>query len=73
MTEELLNEMIGLYVKFVETIHINQHPLRLYFMDKIKFVLSRPEVIRILEKDTLGKERNMRETIREVVGLSEEE
>ena len=41
MTEELLNAMVGLYVKFVENIHTNQHPLRLFFMEKIKFVLSR--------------------------------
>ena len=73
MTEELLNAMVGLYVKFVEHINSNQHPLRLFFMEKIKFVLSRPEVIRILEKDSQEHHRNMRETIRGVIGLSEHE
>lgn len=73
MTEELLNAMVGLYVKFVEQIHSHQHPLRLFFMEKIKFVLSRPEVIRILEKDSNEHNRNMRETIRGVMGLSEHE
>jgi hypothetical protein len=48
LTEELLNELISLYVRFVENIHHNQHPLRLYFMEKIRFVLSQPEVIHIL-------------------------
>ena len=51
MTEELLNEMVGLYVRFTEHIQHNQHPLRIFFMEKIRFVLSRPEVTRILEKD----------------------
>ena len=45
--------MISLYVKFVENIHYNQHPLRIFFMEKIKFVLSRPEVIRLLEKKSI--------------------
>lgn len=48
LTEELINGMINLYVKFAENIRKNQHPLRLFFMEKIKFVLSRSEVIRIL-------------------------
>lgn len=73
MTEELLNAMVGLYVKFVENIQTNQHPLRLFFMEKIKFVLSRPEVIRILEKDSVRNNKNMRDTIRGVVGISVEE
>ena len=29
-------------------------------MEKIKFVLSRPEVIRILEKDSIQNNKNMR-------------
>lgn len=70
LTEELLNAMVALYVRFVENIHSNQHPLRLFFMEKIKFVLSRPEIIRILEKDSNSNNRNMRDTIRGVMGLS---
>lgn len=70
LTEELLNAMVALYVRFVENIHSNQHPLRLFFMEKIKFVLSRPEIIRILEKDSNSNKRNMRDTIRGVMGLS---
>lgn len=73
MTEELLNAMIGLYVRFVENIHSNQHPLRIFFMEKIKFVLSRPEIIKILEKDSQESKKNMRETIRGVMGLSYDE
>lgn len=73
MTEELINAMISLYVRFVENINSNQHPLRLFFMEKIKFVLSRPEIIRILEKDTEENSRNIRETIRGVMGLTEED
>ena len=34
--------MVGLYVSFVEHIQYNQHPLRIFFMEKIRFVLSRP-------------------------------
>ena len=71
LTEELLNEMITLYVKFVENINRNQHPVRLYFMEKIKFVLTRPEVVRILEKDTINKSKSIRETVRGVMGVSE--
>lgn len=52
--------MVGLYVKFVENIQHNKHPIRLFFMEKIKFVLSRPEVIKILEKDSAQNNRNMR-------------
>ena len=39
-------------------------------MEKIKFVLSRPEVIRILEKDNLNTIKNMRDTLRGAVGMS---
>ena len=42
-------------------------------MEKIKFVLSRPEVIRILEKDSLHTIKNMRDTLRGAVGMSYDE
>jgi hypothetical protein len=71
LTEELLNGMITLYVKFVENIHQNQHPIRIFFLEKIKFVLSRPEVVSMLEKRSQQQNKNMRETIRGVVGVSE--
>jgi hypothetical protein len=41
LTEELLNDLIALYVKFAEMAHA-LHPIRIYFMEKIRFVLSRP-------------------------------
>ena len=44
--------MVALYVRFVENIHQSQNLIRLYFMEKIRFVVSRPEVIKSLDKDT---------------------
>lgn len=44
--------MIALYVRFVENIHQSQNLMRVYFMEKIRFVVSRPEVIKSLDKDT---------------------
>jgi hypothetical protein len=73
LTEELLNEMITLYVRFVENIHHNQHPLRLYFMEKIRFVLSRPEVIKILEKEIVTQRKSIRDTVRGMIGINEED
>jgi hypothetical protein len=49
MTEDLLNEMVALYVKFSENISQSRHPIKFYFMQKIRYVLSRPEIIRILD------------------------
>lgn len=60
LTEELLNDLIALYVKFAETASALQ-PVRFYFMEKIRFVLSRPEVIGGLEKDReSGREVDVR-------------
>lgn len=42
-------------------------------MEKIKFVLSRPEIIRILEKDSNELNRNMRDTIRGAIEQEEME
>jgi hypothetical protein len=41
LTEEMLNDLIALYVRFAESTQGN-NSLRLYFMEKIRFVLSRP-------------------------------
>lgn len=49
MTEELLNEMVALYVKFAESISQSSHSIKFYFMQKIRFVLSRPEITRVLD------------------------
>lgn len=65
--------MISLYVKFVENIPHNQHPLRLFFMEKIRLVLSRPEVIKILEKETTAQNRSIRDTVRGMIGVNEED
>lgn len=73
MTEELLNETISMYVRLVEQISETKHPLKVYFMEKIKFVLSRPEILSILEKETASKNQTMRETIKGVIGVSQEE
>jgi hypothetical protein len=42
-------------------------------MEKIRFVLSRPEVIRILEKETHAQRRTIRETVRGVMGVDPRE
>lgn len=49
--------MIGLLVRFAESAPQGQHPLRLYFMQKIRFVLSRPEVMKGLEKEVREEQK----------------
>lgn len=46
----MLNDLIALYVRFAESAQGN-NSLRLFFMEKIRFVLSRPEVLKGLERD----------------------
>jgi len=40
-------------------------------MEKIRYVLSRPEIIKILDKEVVNQNQNIRETLK--VGTSNEE
>ena len=42
-------------------------------MEKIRLVLSRPEVIKILEKETTAQNRSIRDTVRGMIGVNEED
>ena len=50
LTEELLSELISTYVRFVDGMDNKQIAMRAYFLERIGFVLSRKEVIKLLEK-----------------------
>jgi hypothetical protein len=45
--------------------------MRGYFLDKMQFVISRPECLKMLEKTTNGT--NVAETIRETIRMTEKE
>ena len=62
LTVELLNEMVALYVNAVECFDQKLAPMRTYFLGKIQFSLSRPEVTKMLEGPTEEDDR-MRDTI----------
>jgi hypothetical protein len=50
--------MIALYVKLGESLNEKKHPIKVYFMEKIKYVLSRPEINSILEKESIMVDRS---------------
>jgi hypothetical protein len=50
LTAELLNELISTYVEAIECFDGSQSPMRKYFLNKIQFVLSRPEIDGMLER-----------------------
>ena len=52
LTIELLHELIALYTCSLELLDESQSELRFYFLEKIKFVLSRPESQSLLESNS---------------------
>jgi len=52
--------LVSLYVRLAEQISEHKHPLKVYFMQKMKFVLSRAEIIRILEKEPTSANQSLR-------------
>jgi hypothetical protein len=58
-----LHQLISLYVKAIEMFNQENKYMRSYFMDKMQFILSRPEIITMLEGGGSAID-NIRETIR---------
>lgn len=48
LTPEFLHQLISIYVKAIELFNQDFKFMRTYFMDKMQFVLSRPEIIALL-------------------------
>lgn len=49
LTPEFLHHLIAIYVKAIEAFSGEFKFMRTYFMDKMQFVLSTPEIIKMLE------------------------
>lgn len=69
LTLDAVNQLVGCYVQSVQQFDSGEEHIKYYFVEKIQFVLSRPEIIQLLSgnkatRDTLHK---MRDTIRGTV------
>lgn len=68
LTLEATNELVGAYVEGVEHFDRLEPSMRYYYLEKIQFVLSRPEVINVLSGTEPNKTRdtlvNLRDTLR---------
>ena len=74
LTLDNVNELVGTYVQSVEQFDAEENYLRYYFVEKIQFLLSRPEVIQTLagNKNTSARETlyNIRDTMRGTLSTS---
>lgn len=49
LTPDFLHELVALYVRAIDAFRNDFSFMRAYFLDKMQFMLSRPEVIKMLE------------------------
>lgn len=63
LTPEFLHQLVSIYVKAIECFNNEFTFMRNYFMDKMQFVLSSPEILTMLEGGGQVID-NIRETVR---------